>query len=254
MRLNGPIRTIAAPRKWFCIDMADALDGPEPSPIETGKLRATLERAKESERTLTRQGRRTRNQLIRGARKVFEEKGYHHTRIADITTAADTAIGSFYTYFESKEEVFRVLLIELENEVYEEPTRLPRDAVPQERLRETNRLFFQSFRRNAPFWAVVEEAAMTDGEARQVLSGRHRQSRARTEAALRTWQEAGLIPIDVDVAFFATALGAMTERCAFLWFVLGEPIDFEEAVDRITEIWVQALQLAPPPADPARGA
>ena len=239
--------------------MADALDEPGAAPdgAETSRvaasaaMRSTLERVAESERTLTRQGRRTRNQLVRGAKKVFEEKGYHNTRIADITTAADTAIGTFYTYFESKEEIFRVLLIELENEVYEEPTRLPRDAAPQERLRETNRLFFQSFRRNAPFWAVIEEAAMTDDQARQVLSGRHHQSRSRTVAALRAWQDDGLIPIDVDVAFFAIALGAMTERCAFLWFVLQEPVDFDEAVDRITEIWVQALRMAPP--SPAKG-
>lgn len=220
----------------------------DPTPPATGpsaSLRSTIEKAAESERTLTRQGRRTRKQLIVGARKVFEEKGYHHTRIADITAAADTAIGSFYTYFESKEEIFRILLIELENEVYEEPTRLPRDAAPQERLRETNRLYFQSFRRNAALWAVIEEAAMNNDEAREVLSGRHHQSRARTEAALRAWQQADLIPADIDVAFFATALGAMTERCAFLWFVLGEPIDFDEAVDRITEIWVHALRLGP---------
>jgi hypothetical protein len=35
----------------------------------------------------------------------------------------------------------------------------------------------------------------------------------------------------------------MTERCAYLWFVFGEPMDFDHAVDRITELWVRALML-----------
>ncbi|RNL62444.1 TetR/AcrR family transcriptional regulator [Nocardioides marmoriginsengisoli] len=194
---------------------------------------------------LTKQGLRTRRQLLRGAKRAFEKQGYHRTRVADITTAARTAVGSFYTYFDSKEEVFHLLLVELENEVFDEPTRLPRDAAPYDRLRDTNRLYFEAFRRNAAFWAVVEEAAMRDEKARLVLTSRHQNSRERTESAFRIWQEQGIIPAHVDIAFCATALGAMTERCAFLWFVLGEPFDFDEGVERVTAFWAQALQIPP---------
>lgn len=194
---------------------------------------------------LTRQGARTRRQLLRGAKRAFEKQGFHRTRVQDITTAAKTAVGSFYTYFESKEEVFRILLVELENEVYDEPTRLPRDAAPYDRLHETNRLYFEAFRRNAAFWTVVEEAAMRNEAARRVLTSRHRNSQARAEAAFQAWQQRGIIPAHVDIGFCATALGAMTERCAYMWFVLGEPIDFDDAVDRITRLWAQVLEIQP---------
>ncbi len=199
--------------------------------------------AKASGNGLTRQGIRTRRQLLRGAKRAFEKQGYHRTRVSDITTAARTAVGSFYTYFESKEEVFHILLVELENEVFDEPTRLPRDAAPYDRLHETNRLYFEAYRRNSAFWTVVEEAAMRNDAARRVLTSRHRNSRARTESALRIWQQRGVIPAHVDIGFCATALGAMTERCAYVWFVLDEPIDFEEAVDRITQLWAQVLEI-----------
>ena len=62
---------------------------------------------------------------------MFERRGYHETRIADITASARMAVGSFYTYFDSKEEIFEALLIEMENLVYDDPGRqLPESATP----------------------------------------------------------------------------------------------------------------------------
>lgn len=43
--------------------------------------------------------------FIAGARECFERSGYVGTRIEDIASAANYAVGSFYTYFASKEEV-----------------------------------------------------------------------------------------------------------------------------------------------------
>jgi len=198
--------------------------------------------------SLTARGQRTRRALLDAGRRVFEQDGYHDARIVDVATQAGCAVGSFYNYFESKEELFKVLLIELEGEVYREPARLPADAAPVERLRETNRLYFESFRRNSAFWAVVEEAGLQSKEARQLLTDRHHYYRARTERALALWQTQGLIPADVDLTFASTALGAMTERCAYLWFVLGEEVVLDEAVENITRLWADVLKLAYVPA------
>ncbi len=43
--------------------------------------------------------------FIAGARECFDRSGYVGTRIEDIAAAANYAVGSFYTYFSSKEEV-----------------------------------------------------------------------------------------------------------------------------------------------------
>lgn len=192
---------------------------------------------------LTARGQRTRRALLDAGRKVFERDGYHDARIADVAREAGCAVGSFYNYFESKEEFFKVLLIELEGEVYREPARLPSDAAPVDRLRETNRLYFESFRRNSAFWAVVEQAVLQSKEARQLVNDRHHYYRARTERALALWQANGLVSPDVNLRFAAAALGAMTERCAYLWFVLEEQVDFDEAVEEVTQLWARALQL-----------
>ena len=58
----------------------------------------------------TERGRRTRDRLLQAAEYEFGEKGFHEASISGITRRAGVALGSFYTYFESKEEVFRALV------------------------------------------------------------------------------------------------------------------------------------------------
>lgn len=58
----------------------------------------------------TNRGRRTRNKLLEAAEFEFGEKGFHEAGISGITYRAGVALGTFYTYFESKEEIFRALV------------------------------------------------------------------------------------------------------------------------------------------------
>ncbi|MHA1130801.1 MAG: TetR/AcrR family transcriptional regulator [Candidatus Helarchaeota archaeon] len=51
-----------------------------------------------------------KNKLLIGAVSAFYEKGYHNTRVKDITEKAETAVGNFYHYFESKEQIFDILI------------------------------------------------------------------------------------------------------------------------------------------------
>lgn len=58
----------------------------------------------------TARGRKTRGKLLEAAEIEFGEKGFHDAGISGITYRAGVALGTFYTYFESKEEIFRALV------------------------------------------------------------------------------------------------------------------------------------------------
>ena len=45
--------------------------------------------------------------MIDAALKLFEEQGYHQTKVSDIVREAGVAQGTFYLYFQSKEDLFR---------------------------------------------------------------------------------------------------------------------------------------------------
>jgi AcrR family transcriptional regulator len=55
---------------------------------------------------------RTRTALIAAARRLFGDRGFEATTVAEIAEQADIAIGSFYNYFRTKEDLLAALLKE----------------------------------------------------------------------------------------------------------------------------------------------
>jgi AcrR family transcriptional regulator len=52
-------------------------------------------------------GEEKRESIVQAALKLFEEKGYHATKVSDIVREAGIAQGTFYLYYKSKEDLFR---------------------------------------------------------------------------------------------------------------------------------------------------
>src|ERR1700719_2170945 len=65
--------------------------------------------APETTRTLTAKGRQPRAAIEQAARKLFAERGFHGTTLADITSAAGKSSAVFYRYFDDKEDLLAAL-------------------------------------------------------------------------------------------------------------------------------------------------
>ena len=65
--------------------------------------------AQEPPRVLTTKGRQTREAIEQAARKLFAERGFHGTTLADITSAAGKSPAVFYRYFADKEDLLAAL-------------------------------------------------------------------------------------------------------------------------------------------------
>src|SRR5882757_1686189 len=59
--------------------------------------------------TRTSKGRQTRAAIEQAARKLFAERGFHGTTLADITSAAGKSPAVFYRYYTDKEDLLAAL-------------------------------------------------------------------------------------------------------------------------------------------------
>lgn len=114
----------------------------------------------------TKRGLARRAKLLKAAEKVIGETGYSSAAIADITREADTAPGTFYIYFKSKEEIFRELVLEM--------GRITREMIAVTVVGAADRLeaeraglrAFLTFVAERPsLYRIVEEARFVDPEA-----------------------------------------------------------------------------------------
>jgi AcrR family transcriptional regulator len=113
----------------------------------------------------TERGRRTLRAILDAAATEFGERGFHDTGITQITQRAGVALGTFYTYFDSKEEVFRALVRDLSGQV--------RDTVGPQLLKggsyfEAERIgreaFFAFVTEHKEIYRIIDEAEFVDPE------------------------------------------------------------------------------------------
>ncbi|WP_310468157.1 TetR/AcrR family transcriptional regulator [Sphingomonas sp.] len=73
--------------------------------------------ANEAKAPRTARGALTMRKLLDAAMEEFGEKGFGDGSIVGITRRAGVALGTFYTYFDSKEEVFQALVRDMSEQV-----------------------------------------------------------------------------------------------------------------------------------------
>ena len=75
-----------------------------------GDIVATKDRAAAGKVPRTARGQKTLRRILDAALAEFGERGFGDSSIVGITTRAKVALGTFYTYFDSKEQLFEALV------------------------------------------------------------------------------------------------------------------------------------------------
>jgi AcrR family transcriptional regulator len=194
----------------------------------------------------TRRGRRTRDRLVEAAEVVFTRDGYLDAKIADIAATAGVANGSFYTYFDSKEAIFRTVIQVVIDEMYAAAT-VPEEVEhePQVRIEHATRAYLRAYQEHAGLMGILEQVATFNPGFREMRRGIRQAFRTRTEKGLRRLQRDGLIDPDLSPKCTAEALGSMVSNFCYVSFVLGETYPEEEAVRTVTSLWMRGIGLSP---------
>ena len=97
--------------------MGDELDKARPTALATEPMPRALSPASQGKAPRTARGERTLRKILDAASAEFGKRGFHESSIVGITTRAKVALGTFYTYFDSKEAVFAALVGDMSAQV-----------------------------------------------------------------------------------------------------------------------------------------
>jgi AcrR family transcriptional regulator len=197
--------------------------------------------------SLGEKGARTRRRLLEAAEQVFADLGYHDASIVKITEAAGVSQGTFYLYFSGKQEIFDVLVEDLNTRI--------RHAMSEASGKGTTRLeaerlgfeaFFRFTAEHPALYRVIRQAEFVSPRMLRLHYDRLAEGYV---AGLRRASEQGEISIG-DPEITAWALMAVGEMIGLRWILWGEskqvpPDVFDETMSFVA----RALGVAAQPGE-----
>ena len=197
-------------------------------------------------------GQRTRAALVRAARHVFERDGYLNARVTDITETANVASGTFYTYFNSKDEIFEAVVESLEEDMLHLHVRERIGDDPVALICAANEAYLEAYERNARLMVVFEQVAQIDDHFRDLRRKRSDAFLKRNAKVIEDLQRGGRADPALDPLVAAEALSWMVSRMAYSVFGLGRPVPIDVLTRTLNQLWLNALRIAEPAADRER--
>ena len=112
---------------------------------------------------MTARGEATRHRILGAAEEAFGKSGFFRASISDITRGAGVAQGTFYLYFQNKEEVLGELVRHMGRELRRMLTRsIPQDLPRLEAEREGLAAFMRFISQRQNLYRVVQESLFVD--------------------------------------------------------------------------------------------
>lgn len=117
----------------------------------------------ESKTPRTERGRKTLRKLLDASAIEFGEKGFHEASVSSITRRAGVALGSFYTYFDSKDALFRALVADMsENVKASSREALSKDMSALEIEQAALGAFLEFARDHKEVYRIIDESEFVD--------------------------------------------------------------------------------------------
>jgi cbb3-type cytochrome oxidase maturation protein len=206
------------------------------------------ERRRQTHATKARpRGKRTRSRILDAARVVFEREGYVLATVDAIVDEAGIAKGSFYTYFASKLDVFRVLVDEVLESIVSAGMSRPASSSSSITLLEHSlRQYLETYRANWRMFDLMQQVGSMDETVREQRLKVGREQVARVAQSIRGLQSRHKADRALDPDLTAALMLSMVSGFAYWWSVGGGSYDDEEQMVRnIAQVWANAVGLKP---------
>lgn len=165
--------------------------------------KATGQNASKQPRTA--RGAQTMRKLLDAAEAEFGERGFHDASVSGITRRAGTALGSFYTYFDTKDDVFRALVQDMSERVKTIVGGAIRpDLSPLDVESTALSAFLEFVRTHKEIYRIIDEAEFVDPAS---YRAHYETTASRIEARLAKGIESGEYRPDLEEAHAWAIMG-----------------------------------------------
>ena len=196
--------------------------------------------------TLSTKGRQTRYAIEQAARKLFAERGFHGTTLADITSAAGKSPAVFYRYFADKEDLLAALAKSFLHDVVTPSglsVRLPDSPEDSEFFTSVVTGYWNMLEQNIGIMIAVAQLAATQQRFAAVQNEFRRFGMDIVGASVRRAQEQGY-GRELDPEHTAAAIALLFENFTTVLVGtsgLGIQISDEDAIATLSTIWKKTL-------------
>lgn len=196
----------------------------------------------------TKDKKRKRQEIIRQAIRVFSQKGYHQTKIVDITRSLKISTGTFYLYFNNKRDLFMEVIDDVFRHIVGEAAEAIKGEKDfLERLKIRGRVFFQNYTRYSEILnqlraELASEEQWPAEKIQKIYHGLTRPLISEIEEAIRD----GIIR-DIDPDLLAYNLTGSMEIMS-LRLSLDSKYRLEDIIDFIVDLSLNPLY--PEPRNP----
>jgi AcrR family transcriptional regulator len=198
--------------------------------------------------TLTAKGLQTREAIEEAARKLFAERGFHGTTLADITSAAGKSPASFYRYYADKEDLLAELAESFLRDVVAPSAlrlHLPESPDDTEFFVSVVTGYWNMFKQNIGIMVAVDQLAADQDRFAGVQNEFRRFGIDIARASVLRAQEQGY-GADLDPEHTALAISLLFERFTTVYLRpdaarLGVVATDENAVRTLSTIWKKTL-------------
>ncbi|OBF14256.1 TetR family transcriptional regulator [Mycobacterium sp. ACS4054] len=196
--------------------------------------------------TLTAKGRQTRQAIEQAARKLFAERGFHGTTLADITSAAGKSSAVFYRYFGDKEDLLAALAESFLHDVVTPSglsVHLPDSPEDEAFFTSVVTGYWNMFKQNIGIMIAVAQLAATQPRFAAVQDEFRRFGMDIVAASVRRAQEQGY-GTELDPQHTAAAIALLFENFTTVFVGnsnLGLKISDKDAIATLSTIWKKTL-------------
>jgi AcrR family transcriptional regulator len=114
----------------------------------------------------TARGERTLRKILDAAQEEFGERGFGDSSIVGITQRAGVALGTFYTYFDSKEAIFGAVVRDMSGQVRDHVAPAFKDASDAlDGERRALKAFLEFARHHRDVYRIIDEAEFVEPAA-----------------------------------------------------------------------------------------